>query len=202
MIVAFDVDGVLANLPTAWLDQHAAATGERLAVTDLVSWDMAEHSRFGQKIYDVLADPARLYADVRPYDGAVEAVLRCRTVGLDVCFVTSCIGRGSYDVKMDWLIAHNFTWRQADGMAHDVIGAYAKDRIDADLLLDDRYENVRDFVTRGRGPLRLGGLVTRPWNADKTWPLRLDVADIPNLPLQYPSWQRTLREGLYAWMLR
>jgi 5'(3')-deoxyribonucleotidase len=156
---ALDVDDVLADLITEWLARYRRESGHKLYPDDLTEWSMSAQVKpeWKSKIYDFLKDPL-IYHNVKPIDGALDAVERIRRHGHDVLFVTSCVV-GSTDAKMQWLLRNNFcdTKQQVE---KEFVAARQKHRILADCLVDDRIDNVEGFT----GFDRRAFLVTRPHN--------------------------------------
>ena len=96
---------------------------------------------------------------VKPVEGALEGYNQLKSAGYDIVFVThatpGCAGR-----KFEWLIDNGF-----DVDHRNYIECQRKELINVDILVDDKWENVRD--TTG-----VGILFNTPWNRKYDWSLR------------------------------
>lgn len=160
MIVACDIDGVLADIHQIWLDRYNVDYSDHLTVDRITEWDM---SRFvkpecGKKIYDYLDDPS-LYDEMPPIEGALEGVLELRRAGHRVVFVTSSVN-GASGRKLRWLQDWGFfeTRRKSEP---DYVECTDKSLIRADVLIDDYHGNLAVFHGE-----RIQFL--QPWNANKS----------------------------------
>lgn len=162
MIVACDVDGVIAALHVEWLRRYNAEFNDRLTPDDLTTWNVHEHVKpeCGTAVYRYLTEPD-LYDAVLPVPGAQDGVAALRRLGHDVTFVTACT-YGMVDQKARWLVRHSFCQdRNGRGLPHDLIVANRKDVIAADLLIEDNAATVRAWVEQtGRRAV----LLDRPYN--------------------------------------
>jgi 5'(3')-deoxyribonucleotidase len=175
MIIAFDVDDVIADLVPVWLARYNVDYDDHLIANDITQWDIFRFVKpeCGKKIYEYLT--ADLYNDVLPLPGSLEAVQHARKVG-KVIFVTSCVclhaGR-----KFTWLNDHGFEVTQ-----DCYVECSDKSLIAADILIDDRPENLETF----KGTFKY--LIDKPWNhvinggwkrmfglTDKSWGTELAV---------------------------
>jgi 5'-nucleotidase len=159
-VIAVDVDEVCAQLNKEWLRRYNEEYGDNLTVERLTQWDMSQlvHPHCGKAIFKYLSQ-TDLYDHIEPYPDALGAVEAMRLAGHRVIFVSSCV-RGGYDMKAEWLVKHGFLPDQR--ILKDFYGASDKSLIQADVLIDDHIENVRNF--RGAGLL-----INRPWNWNESW---------------------------------
>lgn len=165
MIIAFDVDDVLADLVPAWLARYNKDYDDSLSTLDLQEWDVTKFVKpeCGKKIYDYLT--ADLYDDVKPIQGALEAVQNARNIG-QVVFCTSTLGRHA-GRKLEWLNEHGF-----DVSHKEYIECGNKGYLRADVLIDDCPKNLIDF----QGDEKV--LVSQTWNWNP--PLPDEYARISN----------------------
>jgi len=154
-IIALDVDGVVADLLTVWLDKYNTDYGDHLKTTDITRWNTHEFVKpeCGKSIYDYLLD-RNLYDDVLPYKDAVSAIKRIKYLGFRIVYVTVTPVE-FMGTKFQWLK----DWDLIEHVA-DYIEAADKSLIRAGYLVDDRPENLNYF----KGTRILFG---QPWNADK-----------------------------------
>lgn len=168
MILAIDVDGVTADLHTTWLRHYNRDYGDILGYEDIGKWRMQEivKPECGEKIYDYIRDPA-VYDDVKPVKGALEGITAVRNMGHRTVFASSCL-MGTADAKWMWLNKHGFLKSNlAHGTDPDWLAVNDKTLVRADILLDDKFENVASFPG-------IGILYTQPWNKNKNWYLRVN----------------------------
>jgi 5'(3')-deoxyribonucleotidase len=152
--IAFDVDGVLADLCTAWLNKYNKDYKDTLTPYDITEWDTAKFVKpeCGNKIFEYLVP--KLWKSVKPIDGGIECVQFARKNDYRVIFVTSVYKEAG--AKYDWLMEHSFF----DGIAKPKMDYYEgsdKSLICADMLVDDGLHNLKTF----KGfPL----VFDQPWN--------------------------------------
>lgn len=155
MIIAFDIDDVLADLVPAWLAKYNADYQDTLKRQDITAWDITQFVKpaCGTKIYDYLSED--LYDNVQPLPGALDAVRLARKCG-KVIFVTSChpshMGR-----KFRWLNNHGFNVTK-----EEYVECSDKSLILADIMIDDNPVNLEGF--HGKEKI----LYDQPWNRDSS----------------------------------
>lgn len=144
MIIAVDVDGVVADLLPVWLDRYNTDYADILTVYDITKWGLHEFVKeeCGEKIYDYLI-MRDLYDDVKPIDGALTCINFLKEKSnIRIIYVTSTPIESS-GVKFRWLVKHGFL------QEHEIknyVEATDKSLIYAELLLDDGYHNIRTFL--------------------------------------------------------
>lgn len=166
LTVFVDVDGVAADLETAWLARYNEAYMDDLRPEDLGGWRMDDKVKpeCGTKIYDYLEDPD-LYDEVEPVEGALEGVDQLRRRGLHVVFATSS-PNGSAGAKLRWLLKHGFLPAIRVGSTHpDYIEIHSKGLLRGDILIDDGPHNIQAFNGYAI-------LFERFHNRDFEWPVR------------------------------
>lgn len=159
MTFAIDVDDVCLDLCGEWLSRYRAYSGDELYPEELDGWDMGAQVmvNWSEGIYGILREPD-LYERVQPVPGAKEAIARIRAEGHNVLFVSACV-IGSVDQKMQRLVDTGFGTTLE--IENEFCGVRQKDRILADVLIDDRVKNVEEFPG-------LALLVTVPHNRNET----------------------------------
>lgn len=143
--IAVDVDDVcvdfLGQLIARFNRQHPHV--RPLHRSDVTAWDLEEC--FGPEI------AAQLYADMGAPDfydtasmipGSLVGVRTLRDAGHEVTFVSSCGTGESIPGKVRWLARNGFLLDYGAHVHADFIAAHAKHRIAADLIIDDRAENI------------------------------------------------------------
>lgn len=156
MIIASDVDDVVANFLPAWLHAYNKLYNDNLAPDAIATWDdicTKTRPECQRKVYDIIQEPD-FYDQVQPIAGAFEGVRWLREQGHRVVFVTSSIGP-SMDAKRRWLMRYGFI-PQAYA-ADDYVVAHDKALIRAEILIDDRPKNIANFPGK-----RV--LYHQPWN--------------------------------------
>lgn len=151
MIVAIDVDGPLADLGTELLHRYNRDYDDALTPADLTSWALHDvvKPECGRKIYEYLREP-NLYEYVEPLAGAMDGVQALRDAGHEPFFVSSCT-YGMVDQKAEWLTRHGFAVDTGTPfLPPDFVVVHDRMRVEADLLIDDGWHNVRPWVERKR----------------------------------------------------
>jgi 5'-nucleotidase len=146
MIIALDVDGVVADLYSVWFGLYNEDYDDDLTHARVTSWNVHNFVKpeCGQKMYAYLDRPT-IYDAVEPISGALEAVRRLRDFGHRVVFVTAAVPM-SAGHKYQWLMKHGFL---GECQRSDYVEAEDKSLIRADALVDDAPHNLRNFVGRG-----------------------------------------------------
>lgn|SRR5512135_993687 len=145
MIVACDVDGVVADLFHSWLGHYNRDYNDTLTPEQITDWDVSKFVKpeCGKKIYDYLHH-GDLYDEVPPIEGALEGLERIREIGHRVVFVTTCVKQMT-DPKWNWLERHGFLPKGKHNQ-DDLIVAADKLLVDAQLLIDDRAKTIVRWV--------------------------------------------------------
>jgi len=156
LTIILDVDGVVADLMTPWLNEYNKDYGDTLNVSDIQSWNAHSYTKpeCGTKFYNYIEDPT-LYDVVLPTSPDVlEFVSQIKKEGHRVIYVTTST-LGSSGAKYKWLKK----WSFLDSM-NDYVEATDKNLIKADILVDDKYENAQRWYLSGGLPV----LFRQPWN--------------------------------------
>lgn len=141
MIVALDVDGVLADVFPGWIRKYEKDHPDRVKYTV-------------QEIYSpqINADPVflsylsapDLYKDVLPIPGALEGVQEIKNLGHRVIFATSCV-MGMTDPKWTWLQEYELL-PPGRLQADDLVVTHDKSLVRAGILVDDHPKNLNGFT--------------------------------------------------------
>jgi 5'(3')-deoxyribonucleotidase len=161
MILAVDVDGVLADLHIEWLRRYNADWEDDITPEKMTEWEIHTLAKGGHAIYDYL-QAEDLYAHVPEVAGAREGIAALRALGHEILYVTSCHFKMT-DQKAMWLSQHGFLAEDPShrGLPRELIVANAKHHINAHLLIEDRAETVRRWVEDTHRPAIL---MERPYN--------------------------------------
>ncbi len=170
MKLGIDVDGVLADFNTAFIERIIAITGKDLFPPrpfDIPVWDYPQY--YGYTEAEISAVWARIKADsyfwarlpVYPDTHDVLKLLARRYSGDDIYFITSRPGIYAKQQTETWLRIHECYDRPtvlisgAKGLCADALGL--------DKYIDDHWENCVDVARLGTTQTYL---LSRPWNAE------------------------------------
>lgn len=145
MLVAVDVDGVVADLHSEWLRLYNDDYGDKLHSEDIKDWNIQNYVKpeCGNRIFEYLRKPD-LYSKVPAIVGAREGVSEIRNNGHRVVFVSSAV-LGSLDQKFAWLIKQGFLKDKGGRPDSDLIFSHDKTIIKADMLIDDGLHNIKGW---------------------------------------------------------
>lgn len=175
MLIACDVDGVIADLHFEWLRRYNRDYADALTLDRLTSWDLHTHTKAecGQRIYEYLSDPD-LYEYVSPVAGAAAVIAEWRRRGHGVVFVSACT-YGMTDQKAQWLVRHGFSAGRTRGaLPDDFIPIRDKHLVRADVLIDDAPHNLEAWWQHNKRP---SIAVTMPYNLHFRQPGMLRASD-------------------------
>jgi 5'(3')-deoxyribonucleotidase len=173
MIVAFDLDEVLANTLQAFLTFYNAAHGTHASVEKCFSSDWAEYLCLSQSAITAIIRDFTLSecgATIAPVPGAVEAVRELSAIG-ELHIVTSRWG-ALVDITPAWIERHfpnQFAAVHYSKTSHSVPlnesgqskAAICK-AIGAEVIIEDCSRHSLDCLSHGVNVL----LMDRPWNRD------------------------------------
>lgn len=163
MKIGIDVDGVIADNHTAWLNRYNRAHEDaNFTPEDLTQWEFWNDLLPG-------CDWAHLksfwtpdiYEEVQPFPGSVEAIRAMEAMGHEVVFITSCTrGWEEWLAKDEWLSKHGFgghrTWAIGPEFRHKDKAHVAQEN-GIDWLVDDHIPHVEAWPGHAI-------LMTRPHN--------------------------------------
>lgn len=162
-IIAIDVDDVVIELAKRWIEIYNKQWDDNLNCSNIVTWDIVKYVKpeCGHKIYDILKRKD-LYDGIEFVEGAYEGVLRIREDGHRVVYATA----GNNPLKEQLLVDNGFMKDR-----HDYIYTPDKSLVNANILFDDGFHNVKVFGGTGY-------LFSRPWNKEfSSWKPRVDNWD-------------------------
>lgn len=180
MKIAFDVDDVLADLLTAWLESYNKEHGTNWKPENLTQWSF--QNDLGCTYDDLLKHllPS-LYKVIQPYPEALKVVNQCRELGWEIVYISSCHDAPTWAAKVKWLVENGFlgvndlafpvgSWTTYKSKAE--IGAV----YNIDVLVDDHIGNCEPWP-------RIAYLMTRPHNQRLIWPGKR-LKKLEDLPME------------------
>lgn len=157
-----DVDGVLCDFASKFLDIHAYLHGIKFKVDQITTWDFSSVATAEEvdAVFGWISENPGIVRYLKPYPGAIEAVNKLRNHGHRVVAVTTprhdCTW--AYE-RAQWLKERWFK-------DEDIVFAHDKSLVCGDYFVDDRPENVESWIDRWSRPAYL---LNRPWNAEYKW---------------------------------
>ncbi len=179
--VLVDLDGVIADLMTAWQEWHqwncpqrgnGFGLGPCCDLRDTTMWHLENFASCSQAVYGFF--DTSVYDKVLPIPGAVEGVLALlKTPGIDL-WVVSNVPPGHpehYGLKLKWLDA------TFGGMLNTrfVVAQHDKSGVLGDVLVDDNPTNLVIWP----GPYKI--LFNQPWNVARVGRWMSRAAGWPNV---------------------
>ena len=159
MNLLVDVDDTTLDLHTEWIqNRYNVDYKDKLLRKDIKTWNIDKYVKpeCGNKIYDYL-DDKDLYKNIKPLAGAVEGIQKLRELGHRIIFVTAYFNEQKAKCLHDNGLLKEYPYNDGRwNTCTDVIMANDKSLIKGDLLIDDRYENVKKFGS--------GIVFAQPWN--------------------------------------
>lgn len=163
MRILVDLDGIACDSLPVWLDWIYQDTGIRAEIKDIVSWNVHSCPPLDQvdprDVYGVLNEPGFTEKlPVMPW--AKWALENLRKAGHEIYFVTARHGDNAMIETMEWVRFH-FPFLPVD--TH-LIFCYNKWLIEADVLIDDKAENVLKYIEHH--PKAHGLAIGYPYNKE------------------------------------
>lgn len=158
-VILCDLDSILADIMTPWLDSYNRDYQDTLTVDRIPSWDFHNvvKPECGTKIYDYLREPG-FFENLKPLPGAVEAVSALRSAGHDFLVLTA-----GADVEDAATQKVRWCRRYLDLSPKQVIVTPRKELVRGDVLIDDSPEQIRRYrETWGWDPTILA--ISYPYN--------------------------------------
>lgn len=165
--IAVDVDGTVADLYPELFRLYNKDYNDHVTVESAMpaygheTWHIKKEC--GSKILDYFDLPT-IYDNINPVPGALEGIQYLRDLHYRIVFNSSCFINRSDD-KLKWLIKHKFI-KGSDRLFKDWMVVADKSLINADIMIDDRPENIYNF----KG---LGIIFNQPYNQDALADARL-----------------------------
>ncbi len=154
MLIATDIDGVLADFVPGWVGRYNSQFAAGLDVGALTAWDsIVTSTRFAtaEEFFRWLGGIHGFWAELPPVDGASPAVTRLRAGGHRLIAVSQRPEAARRDT-LAWLDRH------FGGMP--LVLTADKSSVSADILVDDSPEVLSGLVGTATVPVRF----VRPWN--------------------------------------
>lgn len=155
MIIACDIDDVLAELVPTWLDVYNQKNDDDLEKWEVLDWNIGKYTKIGDRFYDLLCP--ELYDRIEVVKNSLESINLLRKMGHRIIFVTSS-AQNYMGRKLKWLIYNKFI--DCSRFQPDYIECTDKNLIIYDLIIDDNVKNINEAVKNGK----LAILFTQPWN--------------------------------------
>ena len=140
MLIACDIDGVVANQMLEWLKAYNRDFDDCLQVSDILDYDIRKFVKPEAKdaIFSYLTP--ELYDTVLPLPEALYSIEQLRALGHRVYFATqaqTCPGR-----KFHWLVEHGFLQPKE---YENYVEATDKSWLRADAMIDDSEKQLKHF---------------------------------------------------------
>lgn len=154
MKIGIDVDDVVADLMTPWLNRCNALLRERHGYAgpdwmpdDLDRWDFGPQIGLTeQEIWEVLTPD--IYQEVKPVVDARRVLEAAIAMGHEIAYVTSCHTIEAYDAKVKWLQKH-MPWSNTLGAYGVGPWSYWKTKAQVhgqvEWLVDDHVKNCEEW---------------------------------------------------------
>jgi 5'(3')-deoxyribonucleotidase len=173
LAIITDLDGIVADLHAAWLDDINRRAGTNLTKADIHTYQMEQVVPKGVDVYAFLNTPGA-YETLPRIDGACEMLEQLQDDGHTIFVASHPVPREeSTAEKLRWCKA-NLPWLSR---SHIYIGG-PKDRILADAFIDDDPKNLRAF--RARQPQAFLATIAWPYNAEVESFVNLRAPDFLN----------------------
>jgi 5'(3')-deoxyribonucleotidase len=150
IIIGIDVDDVIANLMSRWLEYYNFDHEDNLKEQDIKSWAISKYTKIGDSIYDYLKLPS-LYDDIHPVSNSVWGISCLRKMSFKIVFITASTPEQS-GRKYKWLCDYSIIEHRKE-----YIEALDKSLVKVDYLIDDNPENVVNASGQGI-------VFTKEWN--------------------------------------
>jgi len=161
MIVLLDMDGVITDLASAWCDAYNSKYDDSMEPDTFVqNWDIHNHVVCGTKVYDILKEEG--FGRSLPMIKGAFAGVKYLYHKYDTFIVSSVSRSGQFALEKHVWVEKNFPFFDL----HKLICCHHKYLIKGDILVDDKYENIKSFPG-------VGILVDAPHNRDKKTLIRV-----------------------------
>lgn len=156
-LIGLDVDGVVADLVSALLDQVHVRSGKRFVIDQVRQFDLrATLGDLWTLGHDILCEPG-FAQSLLPYPDAVEGVRALRKMARVVFVTTPYAASPTWsDDRARWLETH------LGAVRRDIVHLEDKTVFGGRLLIDDSPAQLEAWVATGRPAVR----VVQPWNQD------------------------------------
>jgi len=145
LVIMCDIDGILADTLPYWLQKIGDDTGVYAKTEDITRWELSKCAPFEGKVSEERIcrhfDLPNYHLDIPVMPGAVEGVKKLMDAGHDVYFVTARFGACGVVETLQWVKNH-FPFVNVH---KQVVFLKDKYRFQADVIIDDRAENLEDY---------------------------------------------------------
>lgn len=176
MVIGVDLDGVVADFNTAYIELVPKLTGRNLfpagyTKDDITTWSYPETFGYTNKeisaVWKWIGQDDEFWFNLKPLEGAEDFLEKLAYEEMaaphDIYFITSRVG---YDVKRqseEWLVQHGW----GGGFAPTVLISYEKGlcckALKINAYIDDKNENCEQVLSES--PKTLCYMLARPWNS-------------------------------------
>lgn len=182
MVTLVDMDGILCDVMTPWLDGIYKKTGVRAQLEDVKRWGIESCAPLDRvpkaDIFSVI-DESGFMSALKPIPGALDGFREIWDRG-ETYITTARHARNALPETRDWIEAYlpyvNF--------AREVIFIHAKWLIAADVIIDDKGETLAEYHVMHPHARCIGlrypynAWLNEPWaNLEKDWPALLKTLE-------------------------
>lgn len=157
--IAIDLDSIIIDLLRPWIQWYNDNHDDNLTIDDMVEYRIEKFTKKAKKndIYEFFKNLDN-YAKCPVLPGAAEGLLELRDAGHDIIISTATAGRTA---PLKWhLVNKAAPWLHEDNV---MVGS-RKDRIHADVFIDDAPKNIVNY--RNRWPNSHILTIAYPYNKD------------------------------------
>lgn len=156
--ISLDQDGVLADLTKQIVSHLNRYHGENLTPEDINQWSIHKccEKTDAKNVYKYFNEPG-FFRHLEPIGTCQQFVTKLIEDGHDVCIVTAC--EEGHACKREWLKNHIPALDQ-----NNIIFTHRKDRVFANVFVDDRIENLEKFKAAWPGETAI--CFEQPYNND------------------------------------
>ena len=143
--ILIDMDGILVDLCTKWLEVYNEEYGDSLTQGDFTAWDWRVDAKPGSDPHSIIKRPG-FFDDLPPLPGAVDGFKELYRSHHDVIVASSPAGPDSARAKMEWCEKYLGVGKE------DVSLTYHKSWFagSCDVIVDDKPETLREWSHRGK----------------------------------------------------
>lgn len=176
MVVGIDLDGVVADFNSAYINLVKRITGEDLfpagyVKDDILTWSYPETFGYTKAqisgVWDWIAQDDEFWFNLKPLEGAEEFLTWLHYEEmfkpLDVYFITSRVGHCVKSQSEEWLVQHGWGGSFSPTVLISSEKGECCHALKIDHYLDDKNENLADVLTKA--PKTVPYLLNRPWNS-------------------------------------
>lgn len=170
MILGIDIDGVLADFNSSYIELVKEVTGRDLFPEgynreQIKTWNYPEYHAYTKeeidKVWEVIAESYDFWYDLNAYEDAEAFGMALQDLDTATYFITSRIGKRVKEQSEDWLTKHL-------GIVNPTVLISSQKgecchALKVNYYIDDKNENCQDVLTRS--PKTLCAMLARPWNS-------------------------------------